>query len=59
VPEKEYKDYHLHFAIHKNPYNKVRAGKYDIEDYMKWDWYYKGESKEHILENQRNIFNDN
>jgi len=25
-------------------------------DYMKWDWYFKGESLDYILENQYNIF---
>ncbi|QFR39713.1 M23 family metallopeptidase [Candidatus Gracilibacteria bacterium 28_42_T64] len=59
VPEKNYADYHLHFAIHKNPYNIARAGKYDIEDYMKWDWYYKGKDKNYIIEDQSNLFEGN
>jgi hypothetical protein len=56
VPWDDYEDYHLHFEIHKNPYDKKIAWKYDIEDYMKWEWYYKWKSLDYIAEHQREIF---
>ena len=56
VPDKNYTDYHLHFAIQKNPYNKDKVWKYDMEDYMKWDWYFKWETKQYILSNQDKVF---
>ena len=56
VPDKNYKDYHLHFTIHKNPYTKLMAGKYGIDDYMKWPWYFQGDSKDEILKAQTEIF---
>ena len=59
IPDKNYTDYHLHFAIHKNPYNNEKIGQNNLEDYMKWDWYFKWKSKEFILQNQSNIFSSN
>ncbi len=56
IPDKSYSDYHLHFAIQKNPYNTNKVGSYDIEDYMKWDWYYKWKSSDYIIKNQSDIF---
>ena len=56
VPGTGYKDYHLHFAVQKNPYNFKRAGKYDIEEYMKWDWYFKGKSRSEVIEWTKSIF---
>lgn len=56
VPEKGYDDYHLHFAIQTNPFDSKKAGTYDFSDYMKWDWKFKGETFEYIIENQKEIF---
>ncbi len=56
VPDKNYNDYHLHFAMHKNPYDENRAWTYNILDYMKWDWMFKWESYEYIIKNQGNLF---
>jgi hypothetical protein len=56
VPDKKYKDYHLDFSLRKNPYNRDRAWKYSIYDYMKWDWEFKWKAKEFVLKNQYNIF---
>jgi murein DD-endopeptidase MepM/ murein hydrolase activator NlpD len=56
VPWKNYTDYHLHFAVQKNPYNKHMVGKYDFEDYMKWDWYFRGQSSSEILKYQDEVF---
>jgi hypothetical protein len=56
VPGKNYTDYHLHFTIHKNPYTKQKVGQYDYEDYMKWDWYFKGQSRSEVLKYQNEIF---
>lgn len=54
VPDKNYSDYHLHIPIHKNPY--IIEKDYSLEDYFKWDWYFKGKTSSYILENQINIF---
>ncbi len=56
VPDKNYKDYHLHFTIHKNPYNKKRSQTYSYEDYMNWDWYFKWQSLNEVLKYQSEIF---
>jgi len=49
VPQKDYKDYHLHFAIQKNPFKLSKSWKYTEMDIMKWDWYFKNNSRESIL----------
>ncbi|NVP17761.1 M23 family metallopeptidase [Candidatus Gracilibacteria bacterium] len=59
VPDKNYKDYHLHIELRKNPYNDNRKLPYSIDEYMSWDWYFKGENEKHIVENQYNIFQKN
>jgi len=56
VPDKSYSDYHLHFEIQKNPHFKNNAWKNTYLDIMKWDWYFKWETREYILANQYNIF---
>ncbi len=56
VPDKNYNDYHLHIEVRKNPYENSSAWKYDLDDYMGWDWYFKWKSEKYILENQDNIF---
>lgn len=56
IPGKDYTDYHLHFTIHKNPYTIDKVGKYDNDDYMRWDWYFKGQSQSEILQYQNEIF---
>jgi len=56
VPDKHYTDYHLHFAIMKNPKIKRKVWKYDFLDIMNWDWYFKNKSSKYILENEDNIF---
>ena len=57
VPDKNYTDYHLHLPVHKNPFLK-KSWKYDIEDYMKWSWYFKGKDIKFILKNQWKIFKE-
>ena len=56
VPDQNYKDYHLHFVVHTNPFISEKAGHYDIDDYMRWDWLFKWESKDYIVENQGRYF---
>ena len=56
VPDKNYTDYHLHFPVHKNPYNKDSDTPYTYLEYMKWDWYYKWESLQYVLSNQDELF---
>lgn len=56
VPDRNYKDFHLHFTIHKNPYNEEKAWKYDYDDYMNWPWYYKWQPASYIFKNQKNLF---
>lgn len=56
VPEVWYDDYHLHFAIHVNPYDRNLAGSYNLWDYMKWDWKFQWETFDYILQNQGELF---
>jgi murein DD-endopeptidase MepM/ murein hydrolase activator NlpD len=56
VPDRNYKKYHLHFPIHKNPYIKKKVWKYTFYDYMTWDWYFKWKSLKYVLEKQKSIF---
>lgn len=56
VPDKNYTDYHLHFVVHKNPFISEKVGLYDFDDYMKWDWAFKGKSSSYIVENQGKYF---
>lgn len=59
VPDKNYKDYHLHIELRKNPYNDSRKLPYSIDEYMSWNWYFKWENEKYIVENQYNIFQKN
>ncbi len=56
VPDKNYKDFHVHFPIHVNPHNNEKIGKYDIDDYMRWDWKFKWKSGSEILKLQYDVF---
>lgn len=56
VPDKNYTDYHLHFPIHKNPYNTQKAWKYDYDDYMRWPWYFQWKSLNDVLRLQYQVF---
>lgn len=56
VPEKWYDDYHLHFAVMKNPYTFEKAGTYNFWDYMAWDWITKGLNREETITIQKEIF---
>jgi murein DD-endopeptidase MepM/ murein hydrolase activator NlpD len=56
VPEADYSDSHLDFSIMVNSYNPDKAGKYEAEEYMFWDWKMKWQSKEYILEHQYDFF---
>ena len=56
VPEIGYDDYHLHFPIMKNPYDKNLAGTYDYGEYMAWDWIWKDLSYNEVITLQNNTF---
>lgn len=56
VPDKNYKDYHMHMPIQKNPYIISKVWKYTFNDYENWDWYFKWKSSKYILENQDKVF---
>jgi hypothetical protein len=56
VPDKNYKDFHIHFPIQVNPHEKKMVWKYDIDDYLKWDWLFKDKSINEILKEQYSIF---
>lgn len=56
VPQDDYADYHLHFAIMQNPYNNDAAGSYDMGDYMAWDWLTRGLTREQTIKQAREIF---
>jgi hypothetical protein len=40
----------------KNPKLRKKIGKYEIDDYLNWDWYFKEKSLEYVLENQNKVF---
>lgn len=56
VPQDDYDDYHLHFAIMKNPYNNKKAGSYDFGDYMAWDWLTRWLGREATIQRAKEIF---
>lgn len=56
VPDAEYQDAHLDFSVTVNPYEAGKAGRYEPEEYMYWDWKFKWKSREYILEHQYDIF---
>ncbi len=56
VPDKSYSDYHVHFPIQVNPHTKI--WKYDIDDYLNWNWMFKWKSSDYIIKNIDNIFKD-
>ena len=56
VPVEWYTDYHLHFAIQKNPYIIGKAGKHTLLDYMQWDWLLKWLSIDEVVQEQKDIF---
>jgi len=58
VPDKNYKNYHLHFPIQRNPYTPKKAWKYSLEDIMGWDWYLKWLDATAVVNGQKNIFKD-
>jgi hypothetical protein len=59
VPDQDYKDYHLHLEVHKNPYLQFHKNSYTFEDYLAWDWYFKWQSEKYILDNQNDLFQEN
>lgn len=56
VPEAGYNDFHLHFAIMKNPYDFDVAWTYDFGNYMAWDWATKWMSRSEVIKAQKWIF---
>lgn len=56
VPDLNYKDYHLHFELRKNPHNNSKAWNYTLLDYMTWDWYFKSQTQSYIKEHQYDVF---
>ncbi len=56
VPDKNYKDFHIHFPIQVNPHDLNMVWKYDLDDYMKWDWLLKGKKWNEVLKLQYDVF---
>jgi len=56
VPEVGYDDYHLHFAIMENPYDRDMAWSYDFWDYMAWDWLTKWMNYQQTVSATKEIF---
>lgn len=56
VPDRNYTDYHLHFTVHRNPFNLWKNEEYDLDDYMEWDWLFKWKTHTYILNNWKNYF---
>ena len=53
VPDKEYKDFHLHFEIQMNPHNKTENSDMDI---MRWDYFWKWKSYAKLINDQQKLF---
>lgn len=53
VPDKEYKNYHLHMEIQKNPKNKTNNS---LSDIMKWNYWWKWMATKDILKNGVKFF---
>jgi len=58
VPDKNYKDSHLHFEIHKNPYVLEKVWKNSFMDYMSWSWYFKWNTAKYATEHQNEVFDN-
>ena len=56
VPDRDYKDIHLHFAIMKNPHFENKIWNYTYQDIMAWNWYLKWLNPDEVLKKQKNIF---
>lgn len=56
VPDSNYTDYHLHFAVMQNPYNYLEAGSYDFGEYMAWNWLTRWQNHDETLHNSNIIF---
>ncbi len=56
VPDQEYKDYHLHFEVQKNPFTLKTWESYDYDDYLNWDWLMDWESIEYVKDHQLEYF---
>jgi len=56
VPEEWYDDYHLHFAVMKNPYDILRAWSYDFWEYMSWEWLGKWLSHDEVIQLRKDTF---
>jgi len=57
VPEKNYANSHLHFAIMKNNLkNNLELSRYTFNDILKWDWLYKWLKREDLIIKQRELF---
>ncbi len=53
IPDKDYKDYHLHFEIQINPFIQ---NKYSNLDIIQWDWFWKWKNIDWILKQNKLIF---
>jgi murein DD-endopeptidase MepM/ murein hydrolase activator NlpD len=56
VPDRKYKNIHLHFSIQKAPRLKNKFWNYTFMDYMKWDWYFKWKSLDYVSKHSFDIF---
>jgi len=56
VPDVNYRDYHLHFEVRKNPRLPKKEGRYTIRDMMEWEWYFFGDDLQTVLQKQYSIF---
>ncbi|MDD2486893.1 MAG: M23 family metallopeptidase [Candidatus Gracilibacteria bacterium] len=54
VPDREYKDFHLHFEIQLNPHIKDKVN--SELDILRWNWFGQGKKQDWILDEQKKIF---
>ena len=60
VPEKNYSNSHLHFAVMQNNLkDNLELFRYDFNDILWWDWLYRWLEKDKLIIKQRELFYTN
>lgn len=54
VPDKEYKDYHLHFEMQQNPHIKDKIN--STLDILRWSWFWEWKKYDWIINEQNKLF---
>lgn len=56
IPDRYYKDYHVHLEINKNPHEREKYWKYTADDIMYWDYLLNGLTVKETMAKQYDIF---